>query len=91
MGLPKRQACVHARPSPLLKRPHVLTLLCTSRVTVLASEPVYFGQIPEDHWNPPPWIDDTKMREQMKKMDDTSRAGSISCVVHLLLPVYRFS
>ena len=77
---------MRARPSLLLKRPRVLTSLYTSRVSVLASGPVYFGQIPEDHWNPPPWIDDTKMKEQMKKMDDIPRAGSISCVVHPLLP-----
>jgi alpha 1,2-mannosyltransferase len=85
------KTCVHARPFPFLKRPHVLILLYTSRVSVLASGRVYFGQIPEDHWNPPPWIDDTKMKEQMKKMDDIPRAGSISCVVYLFLPVYRFS
>jgi len=73
---------VRARSSPLLKRSRVLTLLYTSRVSVLASGPVYFGQIPDDHWNPPPWINDTKMQEQMKKMDDIPRAGSIPCVVH---------
>jgi hypothetical protein len=63
---------------------HVLTLLHTRRVSIIASGSVYFGRIPDDHWNRPPWINDTKMEEQMKKMDDIPRAGSISCVVYLL-------
>jgi alpha 1,2-mannosyltransferase len=64
---------------------HVLTLLPTKRVLIIESGAVYFGQIPDDYWNRPPWINDTKMEEQMKKMDDIPRAGSISCMVHLLL------
>ncbi|KAI0004656.1 glycosyltransferase family 15 protein [Russula compacta] len=38
------------------------------RVSVLASGPVHFGLIPEDHWYQPSWINETKAKEERDKM-----------------------
>lgn len=42
----------------------------TSRISVLASGSVHFGQIPGEHWHQPAWINETKAREERDKMDE---------------------
>jgi len=51
-----------------------------SRVSVLASGPVHFGQIPADHWHQPSWIDEAKATEEREKMvkDGIGRSESVS-------------
>ena len=39
-----------------------------SRVSNLASGPVHFGQIPEEHWYQPDWINETFAEEERGKM-----------------------
>ena len=52
-----------------------------SRVSIVISGPVYFGQIPEEHWYQPSWINETKAEEERKKMEEENviYGGSISC------------
>jgi alpha 1,2-mannosyltransferase len=52
-----------------------------SRVSILASGPVYFGQIPQEHWYQPPWIDEAKATEERIKMlnDGIGRSESVPC------------
>lgn len=58
-----------------------------SRVSNVVSGPVYFGQIPEEHWYQPSWIDQTKADEERKKMEDEGviYGGSLSCGFPLFL------
>jgi len=48
---------------------------------------VHFGQIPEEHWYQPPWINETKAEEERKKMEEENviYGGSLSCGVPLFL------
>ena len=52
-----------------------------SRVSNLVSGPAHFGQVPEDHWHQPPWINETKATEERWKMimDGVPYSDSISC------------
>ena len=58
-----------------------------SRVSNLVSGPVHFGDIPEEHWHQPPWINETKATEEREKMimQGIPYSESISCVFPLLL------
>lgn len=38
------------------------------RVSNVVSGPAHFGQIPEEHWHQPPWIDEAKATEERRKM-----------------------
>jgi len=38
------------------------------RVRVITTAPVFFGQIPEHHWNQPDWIDENRARESRERM-----------------------
>jgi len=38
------------------------------RVSNLVSGPAHFGQVPEEHWHQPPWIDETKATAERNKM-----------------------
>ncbi|KAH9056276.1 glycolipid 2-alpha-mannosyltransferase-domain-containing protein, partial [Lactarius vividus] len=38
------------------------------RVSILASGPVYFGKIPDEHWYQPKWINETYAQEERHKM-----------------------
>jgi hypothetical protein len=60
-----------------------------SRVSIVVSGPVYFEQIPEEHWFPPPWINETKAKEERDKMEEEGviYGGSQSYVFPLFLPV----
>ena len=62
-----------------------------SRVSVITSAPVYFGQIPEEHWYQPPWIDETKAQEGRNKMEEEGviYGGSLSCGFLLFLLCIR--
>jgi alpha 1,2-mannosyltransferase len=81
------KSCVLVSP---LGYPYVLTRYRpTSRVSILASGPVHFGRIPDDHWNQPSWLNATKVQEQMQKMDGIPRAGSISWGFDIFLVYVR--
>jgi len=58
-----------------------------SRVSNLASGPAHFGQIPEEHWHQPPWINETKATEERSKMimAGIPYSDSISCGLPLFL------
>ena len=47
----------------------------------LVSGPVHFAQIPDELWNPPPWINETKAAERMEQMenDGIAKSGMKSC------------
>ena len=67
--------------------PHVLSVAvfapvrANSRVSILISGPVHFGQIPEEHWYPPSWINETRATEERNKMEEEGviYGGSLSC------------
>lgn len=40
---------------------------------------VHFEVIPYADWNLPPWLNETRVEEEMHKMEGIPRAGSISC------------
>ena len=48
---------------------------------------MHFGLIPEEHWNQPSWIDETKAEEERKKMEEENviYGGSVSCGFPLFL------
>jgi alpha 1,2-mannosyltransferase len=50
------------------------------RVSLVVSGQVYFGQIPEDHWYQPSWINETKATEGRHKMEEENviYGGSVS-------------
>lgn len=50
------------------------------RVSNIISGPVHFGQIPEEHWYQPSWINETKAEEERKKMAEEGviYGGSLS-------------
>jgi len=48
----------------------------SSRMSSLVSGPVYFSQIPDELWNPPPWINETKAAERMIQMENDGIAKS---------------
>jgi alpha 1,2-mannosyltransferase len=81
------KSCAPTRFSLCLR---ILTLVTKniSRVSILMSGPVYFGQIPEDHWHQPPWIDEAKATEERLKMidDGIGRSESVPCAILHLLP-----
>lgn len=56
-------------------------------MSILISGPVHFGQIPEEHWYPPSWINETKAKEERDKMEEEGviYGGSLSCVFPLVL------
>ena len=58
-----------------------------SRVLNDISGPVHFGQIPEEHWYQPLWINETKAEEQRKKMEEENiiYGGSLSYGVPFFL------
>ena len=58
-----------------------------SRVLNVISGPVHFGQVPEEHWYQPSWINETKAEEERKKMEEEGviYGGSLSCGVLLFL------
>jgi alpha 1,2-mannosyltransferase len=60
----------------------------TSRVSIIASGPVHFGQIPEEHWHQPSWIDEAKATEGREKLvkNGIGRGDSVPCGVLHLLP-----
>ena len=60
-------------PVPLL--PH------SSRISIVASGPVYFGQVPEGHWYQPSWVNETRAKEERDKMqaENIIYGGSLSC------------
>ena len=45
----------------------------------LVSGPVHFAGIPDELWNPPPWINETKMAERMIQMeiDGIAKSGRL--------------
>ena len=53
-----------------------------SRISNLVSGPVHFGDIPAEHWHQPPWINETKAREEREKMfkQGVPYSEMISCV-----------
>ena len=57
-------------------------------MSILASGPVYFGQIPEEHWYQPSWIDEARATEERIKMlnDGIGRSESVPCGFLHLLP-----
>ena len=66
--------------------------ICTSdthqsRVSNLVSGPAHFGQVPEEHWHQPPWINETKATEERSKMimAGVPYSDSISCGFPLFL------
>ena len=58
-----------------------------SRVSNLVSGPAHFGQVPEEHWHQPPWINETKATEERSKMimAGIPYSDSISCGLPLFL------
>lgn len=50
------------------------------RVSLVVSGQVYFGQIPEDNWYQPGWINETKATEERQKMESENviYGGSVS-------------
>lgn len=73
-------------PPSLHKLSRMLTPVPTplshiSRVSIVASGPVYFGQIPEGHWYQPSWINETRAKEERDKMqaENIMYGGSLSC------------
>jgi alpha 1,2-mannosyltransferase len=58
-----------------------------SRVSNLVSGPAHFGQVPEEHWHQPPWIDETKAEEERRKMimEGIPYSDSVSCGFSLFL------
>jgi alpha 1,2-mannosyltransferase len=42
--------------------------MCTRRVRVLTDAPIHFGQIPEEHWYQPDWIDEDRARGGRSRM-----------------------
>jgi len=50
------------------------------RISIVASGPVHFGKIPEDHWYQPNWINETKATEARHKMEEENviYGGSVS-------------
>jgi hypothetical protein len=75
------KSCALTRFSLCLR---ILTLVAEpkSRVSILTSGPVYFGQIPEEHRYQPSWIDEAKATEERVKMinDGIGRSESVPCV-----------
>ena len=47
----------------------------------IVSGPVHFGQIPEEHWYQPDWINETAAAEERSKMVAVGLGygGSVSC------------
>jgi alpha 1,2-mannosyltransferase len=47
----------------------------------IVSGPVHFGQIPDEHWYQPDWINETLAEEERNKMvaDNTIYGGSVPC------------
>ena len=60
-------------------------------MSILISGPVHFGQIPEEHWYPPSWINETKAKEERDKMEEEGviYGGSLSCVFSSCPAPYR--
>lgn len=57
----------------------VLSYRQMRRVSVLSSAQMEFGTIPHDHWYAPPWIDEQKAADAMKKMaEDNVIYGGMS-------------
>jgi alpha 1,2-mannosyltransferase len=58
-----------------------------SRVSNVVSGPVHFGQIPEEHWYQPSWINETRATEERDKMEEEGviYGGSLSCDFPLFL------
>lgn len=56
------------------------TRILYSRVSVLTSGSVHFGQIPNEHWYQPSWIDEGKAEEERRKMEEEGviYGGSVS-------------
>jgi hypothetical protein len=52
----------------------------------LVSGPVHFAQIPDELWNPPPWINETKATERMEQMEaeGIAKSGRLGCGFRLL-------
>jgi hypothetical protein len=52
-----------------------------SRLSILVSGPVHFGQVPEEHWYQPSWINETRATEERNKMEEEGviYGGSLSC------------
>jgi len=52
----------------------------------LVSGPVHFAQIPDELWNPPPWINETKATERMEQMEaeGIAKSGRLGCDFRLL-------
>jgi alpha 1,2-mannosyltransferase len=50
------------------------------RVSNVVSGPVHFGQIPEEHWYQPSWINETRATEERDKMEEEGviYGGSLS-------------
>ena len=59
-----------------------------SRVSILVSGPVHFGQVPEEHWYPPSWIKETRAKEERDRMGEEGviYGGSLSCGFPLFQP-----
>jgi alpha 1,2-mannosyltransferase len=51
-------------------------------VSIIASGPVHFGKIPDEHWYQPSWINETKAQEEREKMveEGVIYGGSLSYV-----------
>ena len=60
-----------------------------SRLSILVSGPVHFGQIPEEHWFQPSWINETRATEERNKMEEEGiiYGGSLSCGSILSCPI----
>ncbi|KAI0249097.1 glycosyltransferase family 15 protein [Lactifluus subvellereus] len=50
------------------------------RVSIIASGPVHFGKISDEHWYQPSWINETKAQEEREKMveENVPYGGSLS-------------
>ena len=55
------------------------------RVSVVASGPVHFAKVPDDHWYQPNWINETHAEEERHKMEEENviYGGSVSSVFAL--------
>ncbi|SRR5216683_5165977 len=58
----------------------------TSRMSSLVSGPVHFALIPDELWNPPAWINETKVTERMEQMEaeGIAKSGRLGCGFRLL-------
>jgi hypothetical protein len=68
--------------------------LVDRRVSLVVSGQVYFGQIPEDNWYQPGWINETKATEERQKMESENviYGGSVSSVPPSpFIPVVRLT